>query len=561
MQVCVDIARQDGTLATLVPGDIIGRMRRAALRVNHPAISEAHAMGEPARLDAAPAGVARALLGRSTSLARLLRDEPPGPARQRFVRPLLAVCETIAFAHERGIVHRDLKPANLMLGAFGEALVIDWGLAADTHAPGPLEQRGTIAGTARYMSPEQSAGALPDPRDDVFSLGVVLREVLGGDDDAIPVELVAIIRRATAPTRAERYPDAKALAADLASYLDGARVSAHVYGPAELLRRLVHAWRAPLVVTAIALVAIVVLAVLAVDRIRDERDAAEDNLAMALAAAAAEAVADQDFAGAEILATHSLARRPSPDNRGVLAQLPAERPSIEEVGPLPCDPLDARGDAILCWSHGSLTFLRGLRPVWRRPFAAGHAFGFLGDGEHFVAVSRLEASVHASADGERVHGPLTTPTFAPLVVAPDGSLTMTTPLQALRLRADGITAIEGSPCGPSGFSASALHVDGDRWAASCHDGSLVTGAFSSGGHRRIGATHVNRQMQVSALAFVGADVDHLLVGTSTGAVYSFDAESGEAALIIAVEGLIHKVASAGTSTPFAHPRCGWRAAS
>ncbi|MDP7034939.1 MAG: serine/threonine-protein kinase, partial [Planctomycetota bacterium] len=186
-----------------------------------------------------------------------------------FLRHLLRVCDALSFAHARGIVHRDLKPANLMVGAFGEVLVMDWGLARkvrDTNdnpfeeSAGSLPQadhdpyqtiEGQVMGTPAYMAPEQARGEIGeiDRRTDVYALGTILYDILtgtppqneGGSREiiervkqghfepprqrapkkAIPPELEAVVMKAMAPEKSDRYPDAKTFQDDIQAYLDG----------------------------------------------------------------------------------------------------------------------------------------------------------------------------------------------------------------------------------------------------------------------------------------------------------------------------------------------------
>jgi serine/threonine protein kinase len=150
------------------------------------------------------------------------------PSSSARLRLFLRICETVAFAHARGVLHRDLKPSNVMVGPFGEVLVMDWGLAA---VAGEARETGRVAGTPGYMAPEQAGGEPVDAQTDVFSLGVLLGDLLavGGGRPGRP--LAALVAKATAPGRSARYPDVAALAADVARAVDGEAVSALPEGP------------------------------------------------------------------------------------------------------------------------------------------------------------------------------------------------------------------------------------------------------------------------------------------------------------------------------------------
>ncbi len=184
------------------------------------------------------------------------------------LRLFLHICDTVAFAHARGVLHRDLKPANIMIGTFGEILVLDWGLAKvlrepahsnrktdcealpgrdpatpingrDTPESSAVTGQGTVLGTPGYMSPEQSRGdnAVLDERSDIFSLGAVLRFLLsqarqpgsqlgGSPDKSLDRSLQAICAKALAPDREVRYSSVTALAEDVSRFLNGVPVAA-----------------------------------------------------------------------------------------------------------------------------------------------------------------------------------------------------------------------------------------------------------------------------------------------------------------------------------------------
>jgi serine/threonine protein kinase len=137
------------------------------------------------------------------------------------------VADAVAFAHAAGVVHRDLKPSNVMVGAFGEVLVLDWGVARRLDRPNSAEPAGTRLGTVGFMAPEQSRGdaAIAGPAADVYSLGALLAWLFDGQP--VTKRLRAIAHKCTAAQPIDRYPDASALVADLARYRQGEPVSAH----------------------------------------------------------------------------------------------------------------------------------------------------------------------------------------------------------------------------------------------------------------------------------------------------------------------------------------------
>lgn len=166
--------------------------------------------------------------------------------REPELRPLLRIferlCEAVAFAHDRGLLHRDLKPENVMVGDFGEALVMDWGVG--------------VLGTPGYMSPEQARGEREkvDEKSDVYGLGAILYFLLTAEAPGeagrvvpprqrkpdVPRPLEAICLRALAAEPQDRYPGARELAADVSRFLEGRAVSAYREGMLERAGRVVQ---------------------------------------------------------------------------------------------------------------------------------------------------------------------------------------------------------------------------------------------------------------------------------------------------------------------------------
>jgi serine/threonine-protein kinase len=245
-------------------------------RLQHPSIVPVYDTGVWS--DGVPFFAMKLVEGRS--LRHMILDAPGLEQRLALIPHLIAVADAIAYAHAQGIIHRDLKPGNVLIGAFGETIVIDWGLAKrvhtyaapDTGDPGLGPRRepmasetvtGAVLGTPAYMAPEQARGERLDERTDVYALGAMLYQLLTGDapfSDApggdiiaavgaaaptridevqprAPADLVAIATKAMARAPAGRYPTAAELADDLRRFQTGRLVTARRYSPFARLRR------------------------------------------------------------------------------------------------------------------------------------------------------------------------------------------------------------------------------------------------------------------------------------------------------------------------------------
>jgi len=244
-------------------------------RLEHPGIVPVYGLGDTGKGELFYA--MRFIQGQTLddSIARFHKgnesDDETVTDRERRYRELLerfvAVCKTMAYAHNRGIVHRDIKPENVMLGRYGETIVIDWGLAMHVGRQGVFKQSGEMTlmpssgnssgdswgGTPAYMSPEQATGTLElTPASDIYSLGVTLYKILVGTvpftgtlhelrskvirgefkrptslNKKVSKAVEAICLKAMQSTPSDRYETALELARDVENYLADAPVTAY----------------------------------------------------------------------------------------------------------------------------------------------------------------------------------------------------------------------------------------------------------------------------------------------------------------------------------------------
>lgn len=255
------------------------------------------------------------------------RADYESPVFRQMLKWFVSVCETMQFAHDRSILHRDLKPSNIMIGKYGEVLVVDWGLAKRlgglgagrdpafdpeaTFVPnGPQESAtapgstmaGATMGTPQYMSPEQAAGAVEalGPPTDIYALAATLYHILAGQasilpgslvevlkkvrtgdilrprevNPAIPPALEAICRKGMALTAGDRYPTARALAEDVERWLADTPVSVLRESFTDRARRFARRHRTAVLTAAGGLVAVALVATVATVLIAASRDKA-----------------------------------------------------------------------------------------------------------------------------------------------------------------------------------------------------------------------------------------------------------------------------------------------
>jgi len=302
----------------------VGRFEREALitaRLQHPGIVPVYEAGRWPSGE--PFFAMKMVSGRP--LDRVIAETRTLQDRLALLPRIAAAADAMAYAHSQRVIHRDLKPGNVLIGDFGETVVIDWGLAKDLDATdGPdsgqrmprqaqkktvmttssdsptLTVAGAVMGTPAYMAPEQARGESLDQRADVFALGAMLYHVLAGvppynartatdviasaalgrvvplleREKRAPADLVAIVNRAMAHEPADRYPDAGELAEELRRFMTGQLVDAHRYTTLQKLGRFIKKHRAAVIVSGLSIVLFAVLGTLAVRQIVEQRDAA-----------------------------------------------------------------------------------------------------------------------------------------------------------------------------------------------------------------------------------------------------------------------------------------------
>ncbi|HEX7839539.1 MAG TPA: serine/threonine-protein kinase, partial [Kofleriaceae bacterium] len=304
-----------------------GRFQREALitaRLQHPGIVPVYEAGRWPSGE--PFFAMKLVSGRP--LDWVIAETTTLAERLALLPRIAAAADAIAFAHSQRVIHRDLKPANVLIGEFGETVVIDWGLAKSLDdAEGPESLRpvarprprsaepnastltvaGAVMGTPAYMAPEQARGEPLDQRADVFALGAMLYHLLAGAppynahtatdviaaaaigkvrpladrEPGAPMDLVAIVERAMAARPADRYADAGELATELRRFLTGQLVSAHRYTAGERVSRFVRRHRAAVTIAVLAAIGFAAGGTFAVRRIMHERDVADHERRLA----------------------------------------------------------------------------------------------------------------------------------------------------------------------------------------------------------------------------------------------------------------------------------------
>lgn len=291
-------------------------------RLEHPGIVPVHEAGRWPNGD--PYYVMKLVEGRT--LKELMASHQTPRERLGLLQHVIAVADAVGYAHSEGVVHRDVKPSNVIVGSFGETIVVDWGLARDckrdiaepqpellAEGSGVSTISGKVVGTPAYMAPEQARGELVDARADVYAIGAVLYELLAGKAPhhdqtpkamldrviagpppplvivapTVPRELADIIAKAMARSPEDRYANATKLAEDLRAFQTGKLVTAHTYTSWQLARKKLAQHRGVVVVAIASAVALGAVGVESFRKVVAERDIAQGERGRAESAAQA----------------------------------------------------------------------------------------------------------------------------------------------------------------------------------------------------------------------------------------------------------------------------------